>query len=47
MPEMAALVTAIGGLVVSVGALIVSVGVFYLVVRLGTALENLSRQDEE
>ena len=45
MPEMAALVTAIGSLAVAVGALIVSVGVFYLVVRVGRAIELLSEGD--
>ena len=41
MPDMATLITAISSLVVSVGALVVSVGVFYLVVRLGRAIERL------
>ena len=47
MPEMAALVSSISSLVVAVGALVVSTGVFYLVVRLGRAVENLSDQGDE
>ena len=42
MPDMATLVTAIASLVVSVGVLVVSVGVFYLIVRLGRAIELLA-----
>ena len=42
MPDMATLVTSISSLVVSVGVLVVSVGIFYLVVRLGRALEKLA-----
>ena len=42
MPDMATLVTAIASLVVSVGVLVVSVGIFYLIVRLGRAMELLA-----
>ena len=46
MPDMAVLVTSISSLVVAVGALVVSVGVFYLVVRLGRAIEKLAGSDD-
>ena len=49
MAEMATIITAISALVVSVGALVVSVGIFYLVARLGRAIEALvisDRQDD-
>lgn len=46
MPDIAA----ISSLIVSVGVLVVSVGVFYLVTKLGSALERLvdngSRRDD-
>ncbi len=42
MPDMATLVTAIASLVVSVGVLVVAVGIFYLIVRLGRAIELLA-----
>ena len=45
MADMATLVTAIGSLAVAVGALVVSVGVFYLVVRVGQAIELLAGSD--
>ena len=41
MSEMATLVTAIGSLAVAVGALLVSVGIFYLVVKVGQAIDNM------
>ena len=42
MPDMATLVTSVASLVVSVGVLVVSVGIFYLIVRLGRAVELLA-----
>ena len=45
MADMATIITAISALVVAVGALVVSVGIFYLVVRLGRAVEALIGQD--
>ena len=42
MPDMATLVTSIASLVVSVGVLVVAVGIFYLIVRLGRAVELLA-----
>ena len=45
MPEMATIITSVASLVVAVGALVVFVGIFYLVVRLGRAIELLSVQD--
>ena len=48
MPDMATIITSVSTLVVAVGALVVSVGVFYLVVRLGRAIELMSsdRKDD-
>ena len=45
MSEMATLVTSISTLVVAVGSLVVSTGVFYLVVRLGRAIEKMAGSD--
>lgn len=45
MSEMATLVTSISSLIVAVGALVVSTGVFYLVVRLGHAVEKMAGSD--
>ncbi len=42
MAEVATILTSISSLVVAVGALTVSVGVFYLVVRLGRAIEKIN-----
>lgn len=42
MPDMATLITSVSTLVVAVGALVVSVGIFYLVVRLGRAIELMA-----
>ena len=42
MTEMATVITAIGSLAVAVGALVVSVGVFYLVVKVGGAVEHMA-----
>ena len=39
MPDMATIVSSISILLVAVAALVVSVGVFYLIVRIGRALE--------
>lgn len=38
-------VTAISALIISVGVLVVSVGVFYLVIKLGRAIESLVEGD--
>ena len=38
-------VTAISALIISVGVLVVSVGIFYLVVKLGRAIETLLDYD--
>lgn len=42
MADMATILTSISSLVVSVGALVVSVGIFYLVVRVGRAIETMA-----
>ena len=41
MPDMATIVSSISVLLVAVAALVVSVGVFYLIIRIGRALEIL------
>ena len=41
MSDTAMLITAFSGLTVSVGALLVSVGVFFLVMKLGSAIESM------
>lgn len=38
-------ITAISALIISVGVLVVSVGIFYLVVKLGRAIESLVDYD--
>ena len=43
MTDVAMLLTGFSGLIVAVGALVVSVGVLYLVVKLGSAIESMSR----
>lgn len=42
MSDTAMLVTAFSGLTVAVGALLVSVGVFVLVMKIGSAIESMS-----
>ena len=39
-------ITAISALIISVGVLVVSVGIFYLVVKLGRAIEALVDYDD-
>ena len=45
MGDIAVTLTAVGGLAVAAGGLIVSVGVFYLVVRVGRAIERMADVD--
>ena len=42
MSETAMLITAFSGLTVAIGALLVSTGVFFLVMKLSSAIESLS-----
>ena len=42
MSETAMLITAFSGLTVAVGALLISIGVFFLVMKLGTAIESMN-----
>ena len=42
MSDTAMLITAFSGLTVAVGALLVSTGVFFLVMKLGSAIESMS-----
>ena len=46
MTDVAMLLTGFAGLIVAVGALVVSVGVLYLVVKLGSAIESMSRNND-
>ena len=46
MTDVAMLLTGFSGLIVAVGALVVSVGVLYLVVKLGAAIESMSRNND-
>ena len=46
MTDVAMLLTGFSGLIVSVGALVVSVGVLYLVVKLGAAIESMSKSND-
>ena len=43
MSDTAMLITAFSGLAVAVGALLVSVGVFVLVMKVGNAIEGMSK----
>jgi hypothetical protein len=43
MSDTAMLITAFSGLTVAIGALLVSAGVFVLVIKLGSAIESMSR----
>ena len=43
MTDIAMMLTGFSGLIVAVGALVVSVGILYLVVKLGAAIEAMSR----
>ncbi len=45
MSEIATTLSAVGGLAVAAGGLIVSVGVFYLVIRVGRAIERITDTD--
>ncbi len=47
MTETAMLITAFSGLAVAVGALLVSVGVFFLVMKVGSVVESMSRSDNQ
>jgi len=42
MSDTAMLITAFSGLAVAIGALLVSVGVFFLVMKVGNAIEGMS-----
>ena len=47
MSETATLITAFSGLTVAVGALLISVGVFFLVMKLASAIEALGGDKKE
>ena len=46
MSDTAMLITAFSGLAVAIGALLVSVGVFFLVMKVGVAIEGMSKSDD-
>ncbi len=47
MSEIATLMVSSGGFLVAVGSLIVSVGVFYLVMKLGNAIEAMTQRGQD
>ena len=47
MPDMVTLIASVSTLVVAISVLVVSVGIFYLIVRLGRAIEMMAGNPDD